>query len=58
MIPIEQCLPLFPFDRLIIPAVVCILGGVAGGLWIGFKLWRETYIRGLDGRTIRNVEWR
>lgn len=21
--------------------------GVIGGLWLGFKLWRQTYVRGI-----------
>lgn len=51
--------PYFWQDAHLISCALSFGVGLATGLWLGFKLWRETYLRGLDGRTIRNMrKWR
>lgn len=44
-------------EGMAIALAISFVSGLAAGTWLGFKLWRETYVRGVDGNTIGNVRW-
>lgn len=46
-------LPWLPADHLLIAGGILYLMGITTGLWLGFKLWRVTYVDARMPRTLR-----
>ena len=39
-----------PFGARLLMTALIFLIGFGAGLWVGFKLWRETYVAGIPRR--------